>query len=419
MKILLLNTSERSGGAAVAANRLMVALQKAGHTVHMLVRDKQSLQNEVVTMNNSVFDRILNRFRFLWERLVIFLCNKLSRKNLFQVSLANTGIDISGHPLVKEADIIHLHWINQGFLSLKDIKALIDTGKPIVWTMHDLWPATGICHYPGKCERYQIECYSCPKLVNKPLWNLAGNVFNSKKGIGLSAVTFVGCSEWITRRTQLSGLLRKSDFLSIPNPIDTEVFYPVSKVEARQSLGLPIDKQLLLFAAAKLSDNRKGATYFIEACRLLSEVYAGRIEILLMGSGSEELLDALPFPVNKLGYISDETKMRNVYASADIFVIPSLEDNLPNTIMESMACGTPCVGFETGGIPEMIDHKKNGYIAHYKDAKDLSKGIQWVLSNGGENNELSSFCVEKVKADYNEAKVSAEYLKLYSRLLNK
>ena len=138
MKVVLLNTSELTGGAAVAANRLMKALRKSGVEASMLVRDRKTDDPHVVSIDDSRMKRRLNFLRFVWERLVILICNLFSRKNLFQVSIANTGTDLSKHPLVQEADVIHLHWINQGFLSLADIRKLINTGKPIVWTLHDL-----------------------------------------------------------------------------------------------------------------------------------------------------------------------------------------------------------------------------------------------------------------------------------------
>ena len=163
MKVVILNTSERTGGAAVAAGRLGKALRKAGIQVDKLVRE----------------DTWLNRFRFYWERLIIFLFNHLSRKNLFTVSIANTGVDVSNHPLVKEADIIHLHWVNQGFLSLKDIKALTKLGKPIVWTMHDMWPCTGICHHARDCEKFQTRCEACFFLNSKGK-DLSTFVFDKK-----------------------------------------------------------------------------------------------------------------------------------------------------------------------------------------------------------------------------------------------
>ena len=171
MKVLILNTSERTGGAAVAANRLMHALCKQGVEAKMLVRDKLSDDERVISVNQSWFQRRLNFLRFVWERLVIFLCNKLNRKDLFRVSIANTGVNVAAHPLVKEADVIHLHWINQGFLSLKGLRQLIATGKPIVWTMHDLWPATAICHSPGDCASYQTASAHCAFTVPHPLWD--------------------------------------------------------------------------------------------------------------------------------------------------------------------------------------------------------------------------------------------------------
>lgn len=400
MKIVILNTSERIGGAAVAAIRLGKALSRAGIQVDKLVRK----------------DTWLNRFRFYWERLIIFLCNHLNRKNLFAVSIANSGTDISGHPLIKDADIIHLHWINQGFLSISDLERLIATGKPLVWTLHDLWPATSICHYPDRCEKYQSKCSQCPLQVTNPIFDLSRWTYNRKEQIGLSKIHFVGCSKWITEMARKSSLLKGASFTSIPNPIDISVFKPSEKIDSRERFQLPKDKFLLLFAAAKLSDKRKGAAYLIEACSILKEYYTDKIEIVLMGNGSEELCQALPFKVNSLGYISDTSTMLAAYSCADLFVIPSLEDNLPNTIMESMACGTPCVGFEIGGIPEMIDHKINGYVANYKDAGDLASGINWIL-NMSERKNLSKACLMKVNERYTEAIVAKQYVRLYENLL--
>ena len=402
MKIVILNTSERTGGAAVAAGRLGKALKQAGIQVDKLIRD----------------DTWLNRFRFYWERLIIFLCNHLNRKNLFAVSIANTGKDISEHPLIKEADIVHFHWINQGFLSVSDLGKLVDSGKPIVWTLHDLWPATAICHYPDECEKYRSKCSQCALQVANPFFDLANWTYNRKKQIGLSKIYFVGCSKWITEMAQKSSLLEGASFTSIPNPIDTSVFKPLVKNDSRERFQLPKDKLLLLFAAAKLSDRRKGAAYLIEACSILKQYYTDKIEIVLMGNGSEELCQALPFKVNSLGYISDTSTMVAAYSCADLFVIPSLEDNFPNTIMESMACGTPCVGFEIGGIPEMIDHKINGYVTNYKDANDLANGIQWVLEHG-DRQALSDACMKKVQENYTDEVIAGKYLALYQNILYK
>lgn len=418
MKVLILNTSERTGGAAVAANRLMNALCKQGVEANMLVRDKQSEDERVISVNQSWFQRRLNFLRFVWERLAIFLCNKLNRKDLFRVSIANTGVNLAAHPLVKEADVIHLHWINQGFLSLKGLRQLIATGKPIVWTLHDMWPATAICHYPGDCTKYLTACSHCALSVPHPLWDLAVSTFRQKGRVALNSITFVGCSQWIAQKAKQGKWLQSASFTSIPNPIDVSIFKPVERVVARRHFHLAEDRLFVLFAAAKLSEIRKGATYFVEACQELYPIYGDRMEVLLMGNSADELEQRVPFKVNTLGYLSDAQEMALVYNCADLFAIPSLEDNLPNTIMEAMACGTPCVGFQTGGIPEMIDHVQNGYVAHYQDAKDLAKGIQWVI-NHPDPEALRQACVEKVRTHYAEAVVAQQYITLYEQLLKR
>lgn len=399
MKVVILNTSERTGGAAVAAGRLGKALSRAEIQVDKLVRK----------------DTWLNRFRFYWERLIIFLCNHLNRKNLFAVSIANTGTDLSGHPLVKGADIIHLHWINQGFLSLKDIQALVKLNKPIVWTMHDMWPCTGICHHARDCEKFQTECESCFFLNSKGK-DLSTSVFNNKLSLYKDAnITFVGCSQWLSGRARKSYLLRDKTILSIPNPIDTEVYHPMDQGTARELLGLPSGKKLLLFGALNVTDKRKGIDYLIAALRKIEKP---DVELVVFGQVKDDIRDLFPVPIHSMGYLSDESKIVALYNAVDMFITSSLEENLPNTIMESMACGTPCVGFEIGGIPEMIDHRVNGYVANYKDANDLANGIQWVLEHG-DRQALSDACVKKVQENYTDEVIAGKYLALYQNILYK
>ena len=398
MKIVILNTSERTGGAAVAAGRLGKALRQAGIQVDKLIRE----------------NTWLNRFRFYWERLIIFLCNHLNRKNLFAVSIANTGMDLSGHPLVKDADIIHLHWINQGFLSLKDIEELVKLNKPIVWTMHDMWPCTGICHHARDCEKFQMICESCFFLKSKGK-DLSTSVFDKKLSLYKEAnITFVGCSRWLSGKAKKSYLLRDKTVLSIPNPIDTEVYHPMDQDMTRELLGLPSGKRLLLFGALNVTDKRKGIDYLIEALRKIEKQ---DVELVVFGQAKDDIRGLFPVPIHSMGYLSDESKIVALYNAVDMFITSSLEENLPNTIMESMACGTPCVGFEIGGSPEMIDHKINGYVASYKDASDLANGIRWVLEHEDQQ-ALSDACVKKVQENYTEEVVAKQYMALYKRLLH-
>ncbi len=399
MKVVIINTSECIGGAAVAAGRLGKALKQSGIQVEKLVRK----------------GTWLNRFRFYWERLIIFLYNHLNRKNLFAVSIANTGTDLSGYPSVRDADIIHFHWINQGFLSLKDIEALVKLNKPVVWTMHDMWPCTGICHHARDCEKFQTECESCFFLKSKGK-DLSTFIFDKKLSLYKDAnITFVGCSRWLSDRAKKSYLLRNKTVLSIPNPIDTKVYHLMDQGTARELLGLPLGKRLLLFGALNVTDKRKGIDYLIEALRKIEKQ---NVELVVFGQVKDDIRGLFPVPIHSMGYLSDESKIVALYNAVDMFITSSLEENLPNTIMESMACGTPCVGFATGGIPEMIDHCVNGYVANYKDASDLANGIRWILEHM-DRQALSEACVKNVQENYTEEVIVMKYLSLYQNILYK
>ena len=420
MKIIIFNTEEKKGGAAIAANRLMSALQKEDIDVKMLVREKTSDNKNVISLSESFFTSRLNKFRFLWERFVIFFINRFSRFNLFNISIANTGINISKLPVVKDADIIHLHWVNQGFLSLKDLKKLILLGKPIIWTLHDQWAYTSICHYTSGCEKFIEHCSNCHKLKYPGKKDISHDVFVKKAELYKNQnITLVGCSQWIAGLAKKSELCKRMNITSIPNPIDVSIYHKKDKKELRKQLGLSSEGKLVLFGSCKVTDKRKGVDYLKAACDLLLQQNKFRydeLSIVVFGGNSDELSSIIPYKVFNLGYINNVESIVDLYSAVDLFLVPSLEDNLPNTIMESMACGTPCVGFEIGGIPEMIDHKENGYVAKYKSAEDLAEGIIWVLNN--ENPEvLSQKARDKVLNTYSEDKVANQYIKLYNTVL--
>ena len=412
MKVVILNTSEHTGGAAVAANRLLKALRKQGVEATMLVRDKSSQDPNVHSINRTWFQQKVNLLRFLWERLVIFLCNRFSRSTLFQVSIANTGTDLSQHPLVQAADVIHLHWINQGFLSLHDLQKLVALDKPIVWTMHDMWPCTGICHHARDCEQFQQQCEGCFYLQSTHP-DLSTQVFRAKSQLYRTApMTFVGCSQWLTNRAYQSRLVLGKQVLSIPNPIDLQRFKPMERKAMRERWKLPLDKKLILFGALNVTNERKGLAYLIKALHILQPDH---IALVVFGQVKSQVAERIPVAIHSLGYVSDEEKVATIYNAVDLFVTSSLEENLPNTIMESMACGTPCVGFRTGGIPEMIDHLSNGYVANYQDSADLARGIEWVL-NHPEPAKLRETCIQKVKEHYSEEVIAGKYLSLYEQI---
>ena len=407
MNVLIVSTSDIHGGAAIAAFRLMNALRGKGVAAEMLVRGKYSNDEGVVRVGS----KIQNEWNFCWERGRIFLDNRLSRDNLFDISIANTGLSVTEHPDFKSADIIHLHWINQGMLSIGEIGKILASGKKVVWTMHDMWPFTGICHHAGPCARFHHSCGNCPYLKAPSDNDLSHRVFRKKKAAyARGRIDFVACSRWLGELAGKSPLTVGHGVASIPNPIDTGKYFPGDKAEAKQKLGLPADKRIILFAAVKASDKRKGMDYLIEAGKRINNK---EVLFLIAGTNGDEIARQLPGLSVNAGFVASD-KMPDFYNAADVFVTPSLQDNLPNTLMEAMACGTPCVGFNTGGIPEMIDHRKNGYVAEYRNAEDLIRGLLWTLFEA-DFRQLSENARGKVLSEYAEEKVVNRYLTIYAQ----
>lgn len=437
MQITLLSTFDNQGGAAIAASRLNKALNYRGLTSNVLVQDKTGKAATTQSIANTWFQKKWALARFALDRLQFVFYEK-SKDVRFLFSQATIGVDVSLHPLIQQSDVIHLHWINFGFLSLNSLDDLIKTQKPIVWTLHDMWAFTGGCHYSGDCKNYLNACGNCvPFLKNPSDTDLSNQVWQNKAEIFKeSNFTVVACSEWLAQKARQSSLLKGKTILSIPNPIDTKVFYPIDKTIAQKHFGLSPDKIYILFAAVKVGDVRKGFAYFEKALSMFvvrgsmfgleedlnienqsGSPPASNIELLIFGQAQAPDFEKLPFKVNLLGQLSDVGSIVMAYSAASVFVIPSLEDNLPNTIMESMACGTPVVGFEVGGIPEMIDHLNTGYLAKHKSSEDLAKGIQFVL----EESDYQALCANsrtKVLENYSEEVVSKKYKKVYEFMSN-
>ena len=417
MRVLIVNTSERNGGAAVAANRLMEALNNHGVKAKMLVRDKQSDSLTVVGLQGKWWQQ----WCFLWERLVIFCHLHFSRKHLFELDIANTGTDITRLPEFREADIIHLHWINQGMLSLGIIKKILNSGKPVVWTMHDIWPATAICHLTLGCNKFKTGCHHCKYLPgNGSTRDLSAKIWRRKQHLlDGQSITFVACSRWLEAEAKMSALLNGQKVTNIPNSIDTSIYKVGNRSEARQRLGLPTDKQVILFVSQRVTNLNKGMEYLIEACNQLASQHLEMKEttaVAILGGHAEDVVAELPFEAYPLGYVSEEYRIADVYRAANVFVLPSLSENLPNTIMESMACGIPCVGFKVGGIPEEIDHLKNGYVAAYRNAEDLARGIRWILCEA-DYDSLSAAAVKKVNRCYSQQSVALKYTEIYNEAI--
>jgi glycosyltransferase involved in cell wall biosynthesis len=299
-------------------------------------------------------------------------------------------------------------------LSLNGIRKILRSGKPVVWTMHDIWPATGICHLTLGCHFFVNRCANCKYLPGGGGSNdLASHIWQKKQQMQADEnIYYVACSRWLESEAKSSALLKGQKITSIPNPIDTHIYKKGNKQEARQRLGLPQDKKLILFASQRVTNEYKGMSYLVDACHQLSDLF----EVVILGGHAEEVVEQLPMKAHPLGYVNDEQRIVDVYNAVDVFVLPSLSENLPNTIMEAMACGVPCVAFKVGGIPEEIDHLKNGYVAAYRDADDLAKGIQWVLQEA-DYESLSQQAVHKVAQCYSQQSVAVKYIEVYQQAM--
>ena len=284
--------------------------------------------------------------------------------------------------------------------------------------MHDIWPATAICHLTMGCHYYINRCAKCKYLPGGgSSHDLASRIWRKKQQmLAEGNIYFVACSRWLESEAKSSALLKGQKITSIPNPIDTHIYKKGNKQEARQRLGLPQDKKLILFASQRVTNENKGMSYLVEACRQLSNLKKDLCEVVILGGHAEEVVGQLPMKAHPLGYVNDEQRVVDVYHAADVFVLPSLSENLPNTIMEAMACGVPCVAFKVGGIPEEIDHLKNGYVAAYRDAADLAKGIAWVLQEA-DYESLSEQAVHKVTQCYSQQSVAIKYLDVYQQAM--
>jgi glycosyltransferase involved in cell wall biosynthesis len=417
MKILMVNTSEHTGGAAIAADRLMVALQSEYLEVNLLVRDKQTDRANVLTVGHA--NR--NKPRFVWERLVIYCQNGFSRKSLFDVSIANTGNDITKHPAFAEADIIHLHWINQGMLSLHDLNKIKESGKPVVWTLHDMWPMTGICHHAGTCNRYATQCGQCPFLHSGNEADLSNRVFRKKlriyKNWPLEVVTV---STWLAGKVKESALLRNHSVHVIPNTLDLTVFTPVNATIARKELGLPTEKKILVFGAAKIDHSLKGFPLLRQALKTLGEKMDLRnVHLVLFGSikSGMDYLQDLPVSYTFLGSVDDKT-LSLIYSAANALVAPSLYETFGQTLIEAQASGCVPVCFNNSGQTDIIEHLKTGYLADYLSVPDLAEGIYWAL-NEVDRQHFSQIAREYVSTKYSGEKVAASYQELYHSILEK
>ncbi|MFN3782676.1 MAG: glycosyltransferase [Spirosomataceae bacterium] len=421
MKIVFINTNDAIGGAAIAAKRLRDVLLENGHELQLLVHERNDKNDRYTTEFNPTFwGKWKAKASFLLERLY-FYCFEKSKKQRFSFSPLVCGSPIHTHELVQRADLVHLHWVNFGLVNPHQLKQLIHVPQPIVITLHDMWWITGGCHHSGSCESYQLICGDCETYLRNPSsidlsfreFQQKRNIIQTKKNIAV-----VACSEWLAQRARKSSIMEDKRIVVIPNPLDTTIFKPLEQTELRKKYGLPSHKKYVVVAAAKLEISWKGVQQLIESIQIVQEKAIIPVEIIVIGQIEANTVEQFALPVHQLGLLDSPEKMAEAYNLGDVFVSSSLFENLPNTIMEALGCGIPCVGFKTGGIPEMIQHKQTGYLAEFKNTQDLAKGILWTLDRTEtENIEIKQAARTFALRNYKKEVVAQKIEHLYRQLL--
>jgi len=406
MKILHLSTSDIDSGGAIAAYRLHHGLQISGVDSQMLVRAKFSLDRTVIA-DKSLLTK-------LGPPISGFPLRFYSKTDPAMFSSQWFLDAISPKVAQLNPDIIHLHWLCNGFLQ---IETLAKFKKPIVWTLHDMWPFTGGCHYARECTRYKNSCGSCPQLNSNRNWDLSHWIWQRKartwKDLDL---TIVSPSSWLAECARSSSLFKDLRIEVIPHGLDLEKYKPINQGLARQVLNLPQDKKLVLFGSSPgtTGDPRKGLDLLQPALQNLSQYeWKDKLELVVFGASQPSEPVDVGLRTNYLGSFRDDISLALVYSAVDIMVVPSRQEAFGQTASESLACGTPVVAFAATGLKDIIDHKKNGYLAEPFKVEDLARGINWILENNSRYEQLCTQAREKAEREFNIKLYASHYLSIY------
>ncbi|MBW2028502.1 MAG: glycosyltransferase family 4 protein [Deltaproteobacteria bacterium] len=408
MKVLHLVGGDLSAGAARGAYWLHKALVGLGMDSRLFTNSKPIYSDPtIVYVLKSKIDKLRNLARIEIDSLpFIFYKN---RKNT-DFSLGFTGYDFTRSEEYKWADILHLHWINGG---LVDIKHLSGVKKPVVWTMRDMWPMSGGCHYALDCTRYRVGCGKCPQLGSTRLHDITRWTVKRKRKYYPAEMTLVGISEWLSSTARESLIFRDFDVVTIHNNIDTGELFPINKRTARAILRLNTEKKIILYSANRLASPFKRFDIFADAVRKLDRrkyffLFFGNVE-------NDNVLRELGFEYKAFGFLYDFISLRVVYSACDVFVATSISEAFGKTIAEAMACGRPVVCFSATGPKEIVDHKKNGYLAKPFDPSDLARGIEWVLDPDNYQ-AVKKNARDKILDRFSSMVIAKQYLELYRRL---
>ncbi len=412
MKVLHLCSTDVVGGAALAAYRLHQGLSKGGTGSQMLVQNKYG-QDPSVFGSSSWAGRQLAVAKYLVDASPAILSRRGRGATFSPASFPDRLPDEVARIT---PDLVHLHWICGGFVKIETLARL---NRPIVWTVHDMWPFTGGCHYSGACRRYTGSCGCCPELGSDAENDLSRRVWQRKERAWRNlSITLVAPSRWMARCVGESSIFSRAEVMVIPNGIDTALFAPIDRSLAREMLGLPLDRKLILFGAiSPTADLRKGFGHLLPAIKeLASNGWGATTELVICGSDQSSPRPDFGMRARCIGHVSSQEKIALLNAAADVVVAPSVQDNLPNTVMEALACGTPVVAFRIGGMIDMVDHGKSGWLADPFDCGDLARGIMHVIGDAGRRAEMGRAAREKTMREFEIGNVARRYQELYAAL---
>jgi len=406
MRVLHLVAGELTGGAARGAYWLHRGLREIGVDSHLMTNGRETYEDPWVTSFNTT---VTQKVKFSLLSRVGNIPTQLyrNRKGLaFNTGVA--GIDITKHPLYDSSDIIHLHWIN-GLVAMHSLRKV---KKPLIWTMRDMWPMTGGCHYSMECDRYTTGCGKCPQLGSTHKRDLSLGVVQYKKKMLPQAMHLVGISQWLSECAEESEVFRGYNISTISNNIDTNEFIPIDKGHAQKMLGLSTEKKIVLIGSTRLNDFYKGFSLFKDALRYID---LSCFHLVVFGKAADQDIQELGVEYSILGKLTDTIALRLAYSAADVFVAPSRMDAFGKTLAESLACGTPVVCFDATGPKDIVEHKVTGYRARAFDPADLAAGIKWVLSRSvDEYAELSTASRVRAVEHFDSKVIAKQYQELYA-----
>lgn len=417
MRILHISTSDMDGGAARAAYRLHKGLKEIGVDSSMFVARRTSQEEDINLFQWKSGPKLGLKRRLIRRRVekdyAAYASTRPPGLEPFSDDRTDKGEMVDQLPV---CDVINLHWVS-GLVDYTSFFARVPSYIPVVWTLHDMNAFTGGCHYDNGCPKYVSGCGACPQLGSSSLKDLSQRIWERKnlafRDIPQTAMHMVGPSQWLADEACRSPFLGRFDVSVIPYGLNLSEFAPRNQKFAREVLGIPQNAAVVLFGAAGLNNSRKGLSYLLAALEKIKDIP----NILLCSVGMGNIETPLNLPCIHLGNIQNDRMLSLIYSAADIFTIPSVQDNLPNTVMEALACGIPTIGFNIGGIPDMVRPGQTGMLVPPKDANSLSKAITELLQNSALRRQMAFNCRQVAEAEYPLALQAQRYTALYGELI--